>query len=45
MVSGIPSIGRAVINDKGGGQYNLLVEGYNLRQVMGTQGIKGMLLY
>lgn len=42
VVGGIPSVGRAVINDLGSGQgYNLLVEGYGLREVMTTEGIIG----
>ena len=42
VVAGIPSVGRAVINDLGSGQgYNLLVEGYGLREVMVTEGIIG----
>lgn len=42
VVAGIPSVGRAVINDLGSGQgYNLLVEGYGLREVMTTEGIIG----
>lgn len=42
VVAGIPSVGRAVINDLGSVQgYNLLVEGYGLREVMTTEGIIG----
>jgi DNA-directed RNA polymerase III subunit RPC1 len=41
IVQGIPSVGRAVINDKGDGTYNLIVEGVNLQSVMGIEGIKG----
>ena len=41
IVQGIPSVGRAVINDKGDGTYNLIVEGVNLQAVMGIEGIKG----
>lgn len=41
IVCGIPTVERAVINDKGDGTYNLLVEGTNLRAVMGTVGVKG----
>ena len=41
IVQGTPNVNRAVINDKGNGQYNLLVEGYNLRGVMTTLGVKG----
>jgi len=41
IVQGTPNVNRAVINDKGDGTYNLLVEGYNLRGVMTTLGVKG----
>jgi len=41
IVQGIPSVGRAVINDKGDGTYNLIVEGVNMQAVMGIEGIKG----
>lgn len=42
VVAGYSSVGRAVINDLGSGQgYNLLVEGYGLREVMTTEGIVG----
>lgn len=41
IVQGIATVERAVINDKGGGKYNLLVEGTNLLAVMGTPGIDG----
>ena len=41
IVQGIPSVERAVINDLGGGKYNLLVEGTNLQAVMGTEGVNG----
>jgi DNA-directed RNA polymerase III subunit RPC1 len=42
VVAGYSSVGRAVINDLGSGQgYNLLVEGYGLREVMTTEGIIG----
>ena len=41
IVQGIPSVGRAVINDKGDGTYNLIVEGVNIQAVMGIEGIKG----
>lgn len=39
----MPSISRAVISelDKQPGHYQLLVEGYGLREVMNTQGIVG----
>ncbi len=40
IVQGIPSVERAVINDLGGGRFNLLVEGTNLQAVMGTEGVK-----
>jgi len=39
IVQGIPSVERAVINDLGGGRFNLLVEGTNLQAVMGTEGV------
>lgn len=41
VVAGISTVGRAVINDLGGANYNLLVEGYGLREVMTTEGIVG----
>jgi DNA-directed RNA polymerase III subunit RPC1 len=41
IVQGIPSVSRAVINDKGGGKLNLVVEGTDLRAVMATEGIEG----
>lgn len=44
IVQGISTVNRAVINEenKGGGtQYNLLVEGYGLSEVMGSPGIDG----
>eukprot|EP00741_Cyanophora_paradoxa_P024408 tig00022075_g23567.t1 len=41
IVTGVPSIERAVINDLGGGRYNLLVEGYGLSRVMATPGVRG----
>eukprot|EP01113_Clastostelium_recurvatum_P040668 TRINITY_DN6343_c0_g1_i1.p1 TRINITY_DN6343_c0_g1~~TRINITY_DN6343_c0_g1_i1.p1 ORF type:complete len:1395 (-),score=348.95 TRINITY_DN6343_c0_g1_i1:174-4358(-) len=45
IVSGIPSVERAVISDdtKSDGQkkYSILVEGYNLGLVMATPGVKG----
>lgn len=41
IVQGIPSVERAVINDLGGGRFNLLVEGTNLQAVMGTEGVNG----
>lgn len=40
-IKGIPTIGRAVINNIGNGKHNLLVEGYGLLQVMTTDGIDG----
>ena len=42
LVQGIPSVDRAVVNDVGGGQYNLLVEGTALRAVMTTDGVRGV---
>ena len=41
IVQGIASVGRAVINDKGDGTYNLIVEGTNMQAVMGVDGVKG----
>jgi DNA-directed RNA polymerase III subunit RPC1 len=41
IVQGIPSVSRAVINDLGGGKYNLVVEGTDLRAVMGVEGVEG----
>ena len=41
IISGIPSVGRAIINDTGAGRYELLVEGNDLQAVMGTDGVKG----
>ncbi len=41
IVSGISTVTRAVINTKSGGSYNLIVEGTDMRFVMGTLGIKG----
>lgn len=40
IVSGISTVNRAVINTKTGGKYNLIVEGTDLRFVMGTLGVK-----
>lgn len=42
VVSGINTVNRAVINDCNNGTYNLLVEGYGLREVMGTEGVNGL---
>ena len=43
IVQGIPSVSRAVINDLGGDEkkFNLVVEGTNLRAVMGVEGVDG----
>jgi len=41
IVQGIPTVERAVVNDKGGGNYSIFVEGTNLQAVMGTEGVKG----
>ncbi len=41
VVAGNSTVGRAVINDLGSSTYNLLVEGYGLREVMTTEGIVG----
>lgn len=40
-VCGIPSVSRAVINDCGNSTYNLLLEGYGLRDVMSQEGVIG----
>jgi DNA-directed RNA polymerase III subunit RPC1 len=42
LVQGNASVDRAVVNDVGGGQYNLLVEGTALRAVMTTGGVRGV---
>ena len=45
IVQGIPSVGRAVINEQekdGRPSYNLLMEGYGLLDVMGCPGIDGL---
>ena len=41
IISGIPSVSRAIINDTGAGRYELVVEGNDLQAVMGTDGVKG----
>ncbi|XP_058109982.1 DNA-directed RNA polymerase III subunit 1 isoform X4 [Magnolia sinica] len=42
IVEGIPTVERAVINhDKEKNKFNLLIEGTNLRAVMGTPGVDG----
>jgi len=41
IVQGIPTVERAVINDCGNGEYNLLVEGTDLQRVMATAGVLG----
>lgn len=43
IVTGVPSIQRAVINEKPKekGKYQLLVEGKDLRRVMNTEGVSG----
>lgn len=41
IVCGVPAVVRAVINRKSDGQYNLLVEGYDLRSVMAARGVCG----
>jgi DNA-directed RNA polymerase III subunit RPC1 len=41
IVQGIPSVSRAVINDLGGGTFNLVVEGTNLQAVMAVEGVDG----
>lgn len=40
LVAGVPDVNRAVIN-KNKGEFELLVEGVNLRGVMGTLGVRG----
>jgi DNA-directed RNA polymerase III subunit RPC1 len=42
IVQGIKTVNRAVINDKDGQSYNLLMEGYGLLDVMGSPGIDGL---
>ena len=42
IVQGIPSVSRAVINDLGGGTFNLVVEGTNLQAVMAVEGVDGV---
>jgi len=44
IVKGIPTVNRAVINNVGKDttKFNLLVEGYGLRQVMATEGVNGL---
>ncbi|XP_063934286.1 DNA-directed RNA polymerase III subunit rpc1-like isoform X3 [Zophobas morio] len=47
VIAGIPSISRAVINDRGSAssalpRYNLLAEGVGLRRVMTTRGVNGL---
>ncbi|PVV02627.1 hypothetical protein BB560_002917 [Smittium megazygosporum] len=41
VISGYPQIRRSVISDSGKGTYDLLVEGYGLRDVINTPGIIG----
>jgi DNA-directed RNA polymerase III subunit RPC1 len=41
IVQGTPNVNRAVIQNKGAGEFQLVVEGYNLRGVMTTLGVKG----
>ncbi|KAI8915420.1 hypothetical protein DFJ77DRAFT_368436 [Powellomyces hirtus] len=42
IVKGLPTVARAVINDvEAEKRLNLLVEGYGLKEVMGTEGIDG----
>jgi DNA-directed RNA polymerase III subunit RPC1 len=41
IVQGISTVNRSIINDTGNKKYNLLVEGYDLRRVMNTIGVKG----
>ena len=42
VVKGVSSVSRAVINTVSSGKYNLLVEGYGLREVMTTEGVDGI---
>ncbi|KAI3644286.1 hypothetical protein MP228_010450 [Amoeboaphelidium protococcarum] len=44
IICGIPTVNRAVINEQQGksGHYELLAEGYGLRQVMTTDGVVGL---
>eukprot|EP00727_Mastigamoeba_balamuthi_P012494 m51a1_g7868 putative beta and beta-prime subunits of dna dependent rna-polymerase (1422) ;mRNA; f:275352-280573 len=41
VVGGIAGANRAVINDLGNGEYNLMIEGQELRRVMCTPGVLG----
>ncbi|OLY84404.1 DNA-directed RNA polymerase III subunit rpc1 [Smittium mucronatum] len=41
VVNGYPQIVRSVISDSGNGTYNLVVEGYGLKDVMNTDGVIG----
>ncbi|OMJ08652.1 DNA-directed RNA polymerase III subunit rpc1 [Smittium culicis] len=41
VVNGYPQIVRSVISDSGKGTYDLLVEGYGLKDVMNTDGVIG----
>jgi len=41
VVAGIPGVNRAVINDKGNREFNIMVEGQDLSLVMGTPGVLG----
>jgi DNA-directed RNA polymerase III subunit RPC1 len=42
LIKGIAAVNRAIINDSGGKKYNLLIEGYGLREVMTCEGIDGL---
>jgi DNA-directed RNA polymerase III subunit RPC1 len=41
IVKGLPTVNRAVINEKSKGRYNILVEGADLKRVMGVTGVDG----
>jgi DNA-directed RNA polymerase III subunit RPC1 len=43
VVKGLPSTSRAVINDvTADGRLELMIEGYGLKEVMGTEGVEGL---
>ncbi|KAJ3336300.1 hypothetical protein HDU93_003104, partial [Gonapodya sp. JEL0774] len=42
IIKGIPTVNRAVINEEKDKTYKLLVEGYGLRHVMNTEGVRGV---
>ncbi|KXS18584.1 beta and beta-prime subunits of DNA dependent RNA-polymerase [Gonapodya prolifera JEL478] len=41
IIKGIPTVNRAVINEEKDKTFKLLVEGYGLRHVMNTEGVRG----